>query len=286
MVAICRSREELALALPHDRTRGVVMTMGALHAGHAALLDAAREDLGLQGHITTTIFVNPLQFAPGEDFGRYPRTPAEDAELAAEHGTDALYLPTVADVYGSERGPDPDGIVIQPGELGARYEGVRRPTHFAGVLTVVMTLLHLTRADVAYFGEKDYQQLVLIRSMARRFALPVQIRGVPTVRDPDGLALSSRNVYLSGDERQQALAIPASLEEAQHAADSGVEAASITGLVRRRLQLAGLVPDYVAVTDPDLGPPPEAGQARILVAVPIGTTRLLDNAPLTLKGAA
>lgn len=287
MAAICRSREELRLALPHDRRRAVVMTMGALHAGHTRLIDAARSDVGPDGHVTVTVFVNPLQFGPGEDFERYPRTPDADIGLAGEHGADVLFLPSVADVYGSAAGADPDGITIAPGRLGALYEGQRRPGHFAGVLTVVMTLLQITAADRAYFGEKDYQQLTLIRAMARRFCLPVEIIGVPTVRDHDGLALSSRNRYLSQQQRRQALAVPHSLFAARDAATAGADAELVVQTARDVLADAGLTADYVALTDPDMGPPPTGGgPARLLLAVPVGSTRLLDNIAIELRGAA
>lgn len=285
MVAICRSREELRIAQPHDRTRAAVMTMGALHEGHAGLIDAARSDLGPTGHITVTVFVNPLQFGPGEDFGRYPRSPDADIALAAEHGCDAVYLPSVEDVYGASAG-DGGAITIDPGDLGRRWEGAQRPGHFAGMLTVVLTLLQLTRADAAYFGEKDYQQLTLIRAMAQRFALRVRIVGVPTVRDHDGLALSSRNSFLSAAERAQARAIPEALFAAQRAAEAGADADVVLGTARTVLRDGGLAPDYVALTDPAMGPAPQTGEARLLVAARVGSTRLLDNVAVHLRAVA
>ena len=286
MTEVIRSREQLSLALPHDRTRAVVMTMGALHAGHAALIDAAREDVGEDGHVTVTIFVNPLQFGPGEDFDAYPRDAAADIALCREHGADAVFLPSVADVYRSDSGADPGGITIDPGRLGQGMEGDQRPGHFSGMLTVVLALLHLTQADRAYFGEKDFQQLTLVRAMARRFYLPVRIIGVPTVREPDGLAMSSRNVYLTPAEREQAAAIPAALSEAQEAADAGADADAVVQVARDHLAGAGLHPDYVELRDPMLGPAPEWGEARLLVAVPVGRARLLDNVPVLLREVA
>jgi len=282
---VCRTREELRLALPHDRTRAVVMTMGALHAGHAALIDAARRDVGPQGHVLLTIFVNPLQFGPGEDFDRYPRSEQADMALAREHGCDAIYLPSVTDVYGAA-GPDAAGITVDPGPLGARWEGALRPGHFRGVLTVVLTLLHLTLAERAYYGEKDYQQLALIRSMARRFALPVRIIGVPTVRDHDGLALSSRNAYLDPAQRLQAAEIPRALFAARDAAAAGGDPGVVRGTAADILRHAGLIPDYLDLAGPDLGPAPEVGRARLIAAVPVGRTRLLDNLEVSLRGAA
>ena len=286
MAGVCTSRDQLRLALPFNRKRSVVMTMGALHDGHAALIDAAREQAGSQGHVTVTIFVNPLQFGPHEDFARYPRTPQADIDLAAAHGADLIYLPSVADVYGSDEGQQNDAMVITPGPLGRCWEGERRPGHFAGVLTVVMTLLHLTRAEIALFGEKDYQQLTLIRAMAERFALGVRIIGVPTVRDRDGLALSSRNAYLTPSQREQAQAIPRALFAAQRAAAAGAVAEAVTGVAAEELRTADLTPDYLALTDPAMGPPPETGEARLLVAVPVGATRLLDNVRITLRSVA
>lgn len=286
MATVCTSRDQLRLALPYNRTRAVVMTMGALHAGHASLIQAARQQVGPQGHVTVTIFVNPLQFGPHEDFARYPRTPEADSDLAAAHGADLIYLPSVPDVYGSDEGPQEDAMVILPGSLGRRWEGERRPGHFAGVLTVVMTLLHLTRAEIAVFGEKDYQQLTLIRAMAQRFALGVRIVGAPTVRDADGLALSSRNAYLSPAERERARAIPGALFAAQRAAEAGADADAVTTVAADLLHSAGLTPDYLALTDPAMGPAPTSGEARLLVAVPVGSTRLLDNVGIVLRSVA
>jgi pantoate--beta-alanine ligase len=262
------------------------MTMGALHDGHAALIDAARRDVGQAGHVTVTVFVNPLQFGPNEDFARYPRTPEADLAVAAAHGADVVFLPSVAEVYGSASGSDPEGITVQPGALGQRFEGAARPGHFAGMLTVVLTLLQLTVPHRAYFGEKDYQQLTLIRAMARRFWLPVEIVGVATVRDADGLALSSRNAYLSPGQREQALAIPRALFAAREAAAAGGDADVVCSTAAQVLADAGLVPDYLALTDPDMGPPPRSGPARLITAVPVGTTRLLDNLAMELRGVA
>lgn len=286
MVATPRSREQLRLALPHDRTRAVVMTMGALHAGHTALIEAARTEVGADGYVSVTIFVNPLQFGPGEDFHRYPRSVAADLALCEEYGADLVFLPTVADVYGSDEGIQPGGITIDPGLLGTDWEGAVRPGHFSGMLTVVLTLLNLTRAEIAFFGEKDYQQLTLIKAMVKRFAVPVRIVGVPTVRESDGLALSSRNAYLTPAEREQAAAIPEALFAAQDGARAGASVQSIVDAVHADLAAAGLTPDYVVITDPELGPTPEYGAARLLVAVPVGTTRLLDNVALDLRGVA
>ncbi|MBT2445417.1 pantoate--beta-alanine ligase, partial [Streptomyces sp. ISL-36] len=198
--------EDLDDAVAHWGAPGrtaVVMTMGALHEGHATLIRAARERVGHEGFVVVTVFVNPLQFGAGEDLDRYPRTLDADLELAFDAGASAVFAPTVDEVY---PGGEPQ-VRIAAGPMGERLEGASRPGHFDGMLTVVAKLLHLTRPDVAFFGQKDAQQLALIRRMARDLNFPVEIVGVPTVREPDGLALSSRNRYLSGRERRTALAL-------------------------------------------------------------------------------
>ncbi|MEW1656990.1 MULTISPECIES: pantoate--beta-alanine ligase [unclassified Streptomyces] len=195
-------------ALPRrDGGRAVVMTMGALHDGHAALVRAARERVGPHGQVVVTVFVNPLQFGAGEDLDRYPRTLDEDVVLAARAGADAVFAPSVDEVY---PGGEPQ-VRISAGPMGTVLEGASRPGHFDGVLTVVAKLLHLTAPDLAFFGEKDAQQLAVIRRMAADLNFPVEIVGVPTVREADGLARSSRNRYLSGPERHTALALSAAL---------------------------------------------------------------------------
>ncbi|WP_310728351.1 pantoate--beta-alanine ligase [Streptomyces sp. N2A] len=187
--------------------RAVVMTMGALHEGHATLVRAARRRAGAQGQVVVTVFVNPLQFGAGEDLDRYPRTLDADVELALAAGADAVFAPSVDEVY---PGGEPQ-VRITAGPMGTRLEGASRPGHFDGVLTVVAKLLHLTAPDLAFFGEKDAQQLAVITRMAADLNFPVEIIGVPTVREEDGLALSSRNRYLSAPERRTALALSAAL---------------------------------------------------------------------------
>ncbi|WP_372349949.1 pantoate--beta-alanine ligase, partial [Streptomyces sp. KL116D] len=183
--------------------RVVVMTMGALHDGHATLIRTARERAGDDGEVVVTVFVNPLQFGAGEDLDRYPRTLEADVKIAEQAGADVVFAPSVDEVY---PGGQPQ-VRITAGPMGERLEGAVRPGHFDGMLTVVAKLLHLTRADVALFGQKDAQQLALIRRMVRDLNFDVEIGAVPTVREPDGLALSSRNRYLSPDERRTALAL-------------------------------------------------------------------------------
>ncbi|MCX3061339.1 pantoate--beta-alanine ligase, partial [Streptomyces beihaiensis] len=194
-------------ARPRAGQRVVVMTMGALHEGHAALIRAARERAGADGEVVVTVFVNPLQFGAGEDLDRYPRTLDADVELAAAAGADTVFAPSADEVY---PGGQPQ-VRITAGPMGERLEGASRPGHFDGMLTVVAKLLHLTRADVALYGQKDAQQLALIRRMVRDLNFDVEIVAVPTVREADGLALSSRNRYLSPDERAAALALSRAL---------------------------------------------------------------------------
>ncbi|MFF1340634.1 pantoate--beta-alanine ligase [Streptomyces sp. NPDC058290] len=190
-----------------DGPRAVVMTMGALHEGHATLIRAAREQAGPQGQVVVTVFVNPLQFGANEDLDRYPRTLDADLEIAREAGADAVFAPAADEVY---PGGDPQ-VRVSAGPMGGRLEGATRPGHFDGMLTVVAKLLHLTRPDLALFGQKDAQQLALIRRMVTDLNFPVEVVGVPTVREEDGLALSSRNRYLSAQERRSALALSRAL---------------------------------------------------------------------------
>ncbi|MEU0374371.1 pantoate--beta-alanine ligase [Streptomyces sp. NPDC006283] len=204
------TREDLAYVVGHFAPRGrtaVVMTMGALHDGHAALIRAARERVGDKGFVIVTVFVNPLQFGAGEDLDRYPRTLDADLATAEEAGADVVFAPSADEVY---PGGEPQ-VRITAGPMGERLEGSTRPGHFDGMLTVVAKLLHLTRPDVALFGQKDAQQLALIRRMAEDLNFPVEIVGVPTVREEDGLARSSRNRYLSAPERETALALSRAL---------------------------------------------------------------------------
>jgi pantoate--beta-alanine ligase len=255
----------------------LVPTMGALHEGHRTLVRAARERAA---SVVVSVFVNPTQFGPGEDFDRYPRTWDADLAALAEEGADLVFHPGVEDVYP----PGAAGVTVEPGPLGDVLEGAVRPGHFAGVLTVVAKLFGLVRPDVALFGEKDYQQLTLIRAMARELALGVEVVGVPTVREDDGMALSSRNRYLSPELRATAAAISAALRAGAAAGTRGADA--VLASAREVLATAPeLVADYLELTDPDLGPAPEAGPARLLVAARAGSTRLIDNTAVTLGDA-
>ncbi len=252
------------------------MTMGALHEGHAALIRAARARAGTGGTVTVTIFVNPLQFGTGEDLGRYPRSFEADLALCGGEGADIVFAPERDEMY-----PSGEPVVtVDPGRRGADLEGRARPTHFAGVLTVVAKLLNLTVPTYAVFGEKDYQQLVLIRRMVRELEMPYEIVGVPTVREPDGLALSSRNRYLSDDERAAALGLPRALDAGVDAGSRGL--AAVLAAARTVLEDAHIHAEYLQLRDPELGPAPRTGDARLLVAAVIGTTRLIDNVAVHL----
>ncbi|MFF3458715.1 pantoate--beta-alanine ligase [Streptomyces sp. NPDC002730] len=235
--------DDLGHVLDHHAVPGrtaVVMTMGALHEGHATLIGAAREHVGRKGFVVVTVFVNPLQFGAGEDLDRYPRTLDADLRTAEEAGADVVFAPSAGEVYPGGR----PQVRITAGPMGERLEGAARPGHFDGMLTVVAKLLHLTRPDVAFFGQKDAQQLALIRRMALDLNFPVEIVGVPTVREADGLALSSRNRYLSADERRTALALSRSLFAAhdrlaaEHALHARAEATH--GTVARAAALSAI----------------------------------------------
>ncbi|HJR88914.1 MAG TPA: pantoate--beta-alanine ligase, partial [Aeromicrobium sp.] len=267
----------------------LVPTMGALHDGHIQLMKHARP---LGQTLVASIFVNPTQFAPGEDFEDYPRTFEADLERCAEAGVDVVFAPTVQTMFPqalrsapSREVPPPLGpvqseITVDPGPLGTILEGASRPTHFRGVLTVVSKLFGLVRPDVAVFGEKDYQQLVLIRQMNDALCLGIDVQGCPTVRDADGLAMSSRNVYLTPEQRQQAPALYAALRAGAAASAGGADAvlASAHAVID---QASGVDLDYLELRSADLGEP-TPGDARLLIAARVGKPRLLDNIHLTL----
>ncbi|GAA1135043.1 pantoate--beta-alanine ligase [Nocardioides aquiterrae] len=280
--ALAHTREELATLLAkHDDPVGFVPTMGALHEGHASLMRVARERIGDDGPLVVSVFVNPLQFGPGEDLDRYPRTLDADVEVCAREGVDIVFAPGVDEVY---PGGEPQ-VTVDPGPLADVLEGRIRPGHFRGVLTVVAKLFGLVRPDVAVFGEKDYQQLALIRRMVLDLNMGVEVVGAETVREADGLALSSRNRYLDPEQREQAVALSRMLRAAQDAAAYG--ASSALAAARAELRAAqGVDLDYLVVADPGLGELPDdvpAGtEARVLVAARVGPTRLIDNMPLVL----
>jgi pantoate--beta-alanine ligase len=251
----------------------LVPTMGALHEGHLALVDEARRRAD---RVVMSLFVNPLQFGPAEDLASYPRDLAGDRSLAASRGVDVLFAPDAAAMY-----PSGSEVRVVPGAAADRWEGASRPGHFAGVLTVVAKLFHLAEPDVACFGRKDIQQVVLIQQMVRDLDWPLELAVVPTVREPDGLALSSRNRYLSPDERHEALALSRALAAA-HAAWRGGErrASQIEAQMRAVLAMSpGVGPEYIAVTEPTALARVETVDHGTVVALAarVGSTRLIDN---------
>ena len=274
------THEDLEAFLTPRRQAGapvvLVPTMGALHSGHEALLREARLRAGA-GVVVASVFVNPLQFAPGEDLARYPRTLDADLELCAAAGVDVVFAPAVEEMY-------PDGeplVTVEPGALGTTLEGASRPGHFRGVLTVVAKLFGLVRPTTAVFGEKDYQQLVLVRQMSRDLCLRVEVVGIGTVREPDGLALSSRNRFLDSDQRRVSAALSRALRAAQENAAFGAAAAQTAAWSVLAAE-PGVEVDYLVVLDPDLGEAPASGEARVLVAARVGSTRLIDNVAVVL----
>jgi pantoate--beta-alanine ligase len=274
-----RAELDRALADRRGARLGLVPTMGALHEGHLSLIRRARAEVGDAGAVVASIFVNPTQFGPGEDLDRYPRTLDADLDACAAEGVDVVFTPAVEEMYPG--GPDTGMVTVEPGPLGDVLEGASRPGHFAGMLTVVAKLLGLVRPDVAVFGEKDYQQLALIRRMTADLCLGVEVVGAETVREPDGLAMSSRNRYLDADARHEAAALPRALFAARDAGGRG--AAAALGSARAELRRSHVVDlDYLEITAPDLGPAPQTGAARMLLAARVGSTRLIDNIALEL----
>jgi len=246
--------------LPREGTVGLVPTMGAFHEGHLSLFRAARAECGL---VVVSLFVNPAQFGPHEDLERYPRDEAQDARLADDAGVDVLFAPAADELY-----PADFRTWIDPEGTGA--EGAHRPDHFRGVATVCLKLFNIVRPNIAYFGQKDAQQATVLRQMVRDLNLELVVRLLPTVRDADGLALSSRNAYLSAEERDRALGLPQALATGRNAHERGDDPVTAA-----RAALNGLDPDYVEVVD--------LGDARLLAAAArVGSTRLIDN--IVLEG--
>lgn len=256
----------------------LVPTMGALHEGHLTLIRAAKRVQGAV--VVVSIFVNPLQFGAGEDLDAYPRTLDDDLDALRAEGVEIAFTPTEQDMY-----PQGRRTTVMPGPLGGELEGASRPTHFAGMLTVVLKLFNIVRPDRAYFGEKDYQQLTLIRQMVSDLDLGLEVTGVPIVREADGLAMSSRNRYLDPVQREQAGALSAALLAGMYAAATGVPAA--LDAARAVLdEVPALALDYLEVRDPMLGPAPAEGPARMLIAAKLGATRLLDNIAIDVGASA
>lgn len=261
--------------LPRDpkKRRVLVPTMGALHAGHVSLVRLAREYAGADGEVTVSIFVNPLQFEPGSDFSRYPRPEAADEEVCRAEGVDLIFHPSPDAMYADDR-----STFVEEIALSERLCGASRPGHFRGVTTVVTKLFHLLAPDAAVFGEKDFQQLAIVRRMVRDLDFPIEILAGPIVREPDGLALSSRNQYLTADERVQAPVIRAALLEAARSREK--PAGKVLAAVRGKIESAPLARiDYAEIVGADDLRPRLTIAPRTLVAVAVffGRTRLIDN---------
>ena len=276
---IVTSRAALREAL-QGKAPGFVPTMGALHAGHLALVGRAATENAVT---VISIFVNPAQFTNQDDLARYPRDLAHDAALAADAGASLIFAPAVDAIY-----PPRFDTTVDVGELSRRWEGESRPGHLRGVATVVTILLNLVHPARAYFGEKDYQQLHVIRRLHRDLALPGEIIGCPTIRDADGLALSSRNVRLAPPERARALAVPHALDAVVEAAAAGeTDARRLEAVGRKEIDIPGVTVHYLALVDNDTLEPLPAlgGGGRLLVAVDVGGTRLIDNAAIAPPNA-
>lgn len=268
---ICTTKAELADALPTEGTIALVMTMGALHDGHMSLV---REAAAAADHVVVSIFVNPLQFGPGEDFEAYPRQLDADVELLGDL-VDVVFAPSDSEMY-----PREPLVRIDPGPVATVFEGKTRPTHFAGVLQVVHKVFNLVCPDVAFFGQKDAQQLALIRTMVADLDMSLEIRAVPIRREDSGLAMSSRNAYLSDAEREDALTLSRALRAGREAATDGPEAAlaAASGVVEN----SAIRLDYLALVDPNTFQPAESGAGLLIIAAWVGTTRLIDNLEVTL----
>ncbi len=267
---------DVSRALRHTGRRVMLVpTMGALHDGHLSLVRAAKRVPG--SVVVVSIFVNPLQFGADEDLDAYPRIVDADLALLRGEGVEIAFTPSAAAMY-----PDGPRTAVHPGPLGSELEGAARPTHFAGMLTVVLKLLQIVHPDRVFFGEKDYQQLVLVRQMVADLNVDTRVVGVPIVRELDGLAMSSRNRYLDPAQRELAGLLSAALLAGTHAASGGAEAA-----LRAARAVLSEIPaidvDYLEVRDPELGPAPLHGPARLLVAARLGTTRLLDNVAIEIS---
>jgi pantoate--beta-alanine ligase len=258
------------------RRVGFVPTMGYLHEGHLTLVDEARRRAD---SVVLSIFVNPLQFGPAEDLARYPRDLPRDRDLASGRGVDLLFVPTAADMY-----PPGSGVRVSPGPIAERWEGAARPGHFIGVLTVVAKLFHLVEPDLVCFGRKDVQQLTLVRRMVQDLDWPVEIIGVPTVREPDGLALSSRNAYLGAEDRERAVVLSRALQAAHQAWRAGeTRSSSLEARMRQELgKEPAVAVEYISIADPEALAPVETADERTVIsmAARIGATRLIDNIQL------
>jgi pantoate--beta-alanine ligase len=269
-------REHLRQERRAGRTIGLVPTMGAFHAGHISLMERARDTTDV---VVVSLFVNPTQFGPGEDLAAYPRDEARDAEIAAAAGVDVLFAPPVEEVY-----PDGFQTTVTVGELAQPLEGAQRPGHFDGVATIVVKLLNMVGPDVAFLGQKDAQQALIVRRVVRDLDIPTRIEVCPTVREQDGLAMSSRNAYLAPAERERAVALRRALDAAEQAVAAGERnAAAVATAAHGAMVPFGVEPEYLALVSSDSLQPVEQIDGEILLALAarVGPARLIDNALIT-----
>jgi pantoate--beta-alanine ligase len=276
-------REHLQIERSADRTIGLVPTMGAFHAGHVSLMQHARRHADVA---VVSLFVNPTQFGPQEDLAAYPRDAARDAEIAAAAGVDVLFAPPLEEVY-----PDGFQTTVRVGALAETLEGAQRPGHFDGVATVVTKLLNMVQPDVAFFGQKDAQQALVVRRVVRDLDIPVAIEVCPTVREPDGLAMSSRNAYLAPADRERAVALRRALDAAEAAVAAGErDASAVAAAARGAMDPFGVEPEYLALVASDSLRPVDridvGGEILAVIAARVGPARLIDNTILTTDGRA
>jgi len=269
-------RAHLEPARAHGRTIGLVPTMGAFHAGHISLMERAREATDV---VVVSLFVNPTQFGAGEDLAAYPRDEQRDAAIAEQAGVDVLFAPPPAEVY-----PEGFQTTVRVGQLAEPLEGAQRPGHFDGVATIVTKLLNIVQPDAAFFGQKDAQQALIVRRVVRDLDIPVRIEVCPTVREPDGLALSSRNAYLEPAERERALALRRALDAAEQAVAAGErDSAAVAAAARAAMNPFGVEPEYLALVAADTLAPVDRIDGEVLVALAarVGRARLIDNTHIT-----
>jgi pantoate--beta-alanine ligase len=281
ITTVSEARAWVLAARREGHTVGLVPTMGALHAGHMSLVTAARAECD---RVVVSVFVNPTQFGPGEDYERYPRDLAADLELLRAAGADLVFAPEAAEMYRPGH-----STFVEVDRVSRPLEGQHRPTHFRGVATIVLKLFQALPADRAYFGQKDYQQTLVVKRMAADLDVPIEIRVCPTVREPDGLALSSRNRYLSPDERRRALVLSRGLQAARDRVAAGErDAGQLLAELRGMFDAAGVAPDYLALADPETLAEVSAidGPTLLAVAARVGSTRLIDNVILRPPSAA
>jgi len=273
---ISELRDHLRAERQAGRTIGLVPTMGAFHAGHVSLMERARQETDV---VVVSLFVNPTQFGPGEDLAAYPRDEARDAAIAAGAGIDVLFAPPVEEVY-----PDGFQTTVTVGALAQPLEGAQRPGHFDGVATVVTKLLNMVQPDIAFFGQKDAQQALVVRRVARDLDIPTRIEVCPTVREPDGLAMSSRNAYLAPPERERAIALRRALDAAEQAVAAGErDASAVASAAHAAMARYEIEPEYLALVDAENLAPVDRidGETLVALAARVGRARLIDNTLIT-----